>query len=409
MAATKTFEYEVRDLVGDTVKGKLAAPDQTALVRQLRSMGYIPTSVREVGKGANKDISLFGGKKKKKIKVKDLAVMCRQMSTMIGAGLPLLTTLAVLAEQTEMPVLQEALRTVSKDVEGGESLSGAMGKQPGVFPTLLVNLCHAGEMGGFLDKSLTRVAGTFESEVALRGKVKAAMAYPVVVLLICLFATIGMLLFIVPVFEKMYADLGGTLPLPTRVLVELSSRMGIILPVMIIGAIAFKVTWKRIKDKPEVRLFVDTLKLKIPVFGRLFTKVAISRFTRNLGTMLASGVPILSALDVVAVSTGNAVLTIAIRDIQTGVRQGTSIAARMANHDVFPPMVINMISVGEDTGQMESMLDKIADSYDAEIEAMTEGLTAMLEPLLIVVLASIVGTMVIALYMPMFSIFNEIE
>ena len=181
------------------------------------------------------------------------------------------------------------------------------------------------------------------------------------------------------------------------------------MPLGIVLAVVGMTIWKKIKTKPEVRLKVDTLKLKIPVFGRLFTKVAISRFTRNLGTMLASGVPVLTALDVVSESTGNAVLTRAIRDIQTGVRQGASIAARMENHDIFPPMVVNLLSVGEDTGQMESMLDKIADSYDDEVAAMTEGLTAMLEPLLIVVLATIVGTMIIALYMPMFSIFNEIQ
>ena len=405
--ATRTFDYEVRDLVGDTVKGRLVAPDQQALVRQLRTMGYVPTSVREVGIGMNREIKILG--LGQKITMRDLAVMCRQLATMISAGLPLLTTLSVLAEQTETRPLQEALRRVSKDIQGGLSLSGAMAKQPKVFPVLLVNLCHAGEMGGFLDKSLTRVAATFEAEVTLRGKVKAAMVYPVVVLVICLLATVGMLLFIVPVFEKMYQDLGGTLPAPTRVLVALSDRMVWIVPAMIVAGVAGSVTWRRIKGRPEVRLFVDTMKLKVPVFGRLFTKVAISRFSRNLGTMLASGVPVLTALDVVSESTGNAVLTRAIRDIQAGVRQGASIADRMANHDLFPPMVVNMLRVGEDTGQMESMLDKIADSYDAEVEAMTEGLTAMLEPLLIVVLASIVGTMVIALYMPMFSIFNEIQ
>jgi type IV pilus assembly protein PilC len=407
VAASRTFDYEVRDLVGETTKGRLAAPDEEALIRQLRTMGYVPMSVREVGKGINRELALFGGGGK--IKMKDLAVMCRQLATMIGAGLPLLTTLSVLAEQTETRPLQDALRVVSKDIQGGLSLSGAMGKQPKVFPVLLVNLCHAGEMGGFLDKSLTRVAATFESEVQLRGKVKAAMVYPVVVLVICLFATIGMLLFIVPVFEKMYEDLGGTLPAPTRILVALSDRMIWIVPLGIALTVLGATVWKKIKTKPEVRLKVDTIKLKIPVFGRLFTKVAISRFSRNLGTMLASGVPVLTALDVVSESTGNAVLTKAIRDIQTGVRQGASIAARMENHEIFPPMVVNLLSVGEDTGQMESMLDKIADSYDDEVAAMTEGLTAMLEPLLIVVLAAIVGTMIIALYMPMFSIFNEIQ
>lgn len=407
MAATRTFDYEVRDTVGELVKGRLVAPDEPALVRQLRTMGYVPTSVREVGGGFNRELKLFGGGNK--IKLKDLAIMCRQLATMIGAGLPLLTTLSVLAEQTENPPLQTALRTVSKEIQGGSSLSGAMAKQPKVFPVLLINLSHAGEMGGFLDLSLTRVATTFETEVQLRSKVKAAMAYPVVVLIICLLATVAMLLFIVPVFEAMYADLGGTLPLPTRVLVAVSNRMWWITPLLIVIIVGGTVLRRKVKDRPDVRFAVDTIKLKLPVFGRLFSKVAIGRFTRNLGTMLASGVPVLTALEVVAESTGNAVLTKAIRHIQTGVRQGSSIADRMADHELFPPMVVNMMRVGEDTGQLEAMLDKIADSYDADVETMTEGLTAMLEPILIVVLATIVGTMIIALYLPMFSIFNEIQ
>jgi type IV pilus assembly protein PilC len=404
--STKTFDYAVRDRTGDIVKGRLVAPDEQTLVRQLREMGYVPTSVREAGTGLRRDITIkgFGDR----VTLKDLAIMCRQMATMVGAGLPLLRTLAVLVEQTDKRPLQEALTRLNRDILSGSSLALSMAKQPKVFPSLLINLVQAGELGGFLDTSLVRVAGTFEAEVELRSKIKAAMVYPVVVLVICLLAAIGMLIFIVPVFEKMYSDLGGRLPAPTRALVAVSHQMGWIAPALLLLTVGGVVVWRRIKHRPDVRLAVDQLKLKIPVFGTLFRKVAISRFARNFGTMIGAGVPVLSALDVVSDATGNAVVTKALHDVQAGVRQGTSIADRLSQHELFPPMVVNLLRVGEDTGQMEAMLDKVADFYDAEVAAMTEGLTAMLEPLLIVVLATVVGSMIIALYLPMFLIFNEI-
>lgn len=404
--AIKTFEYSVRDAAGDSVKGRLAAPDEDALIRQLRGMGYVPLAVHEVGKGINRDVKLPG--MGERISLKDLTLMCRQLATMVGAGLPLLRTLTVLAEQTEKAPLRKALTQVARDIQGGLSLSAAMGLQPDVFPVLLVKLCEAGELGGFLDRSLVRVASTFETELDLRRKVKSALMYPLVVILICIVAAIGMLVFIVPVFEKMYTDLGGQLPLPTRILVYLSNRMYWMLPLLAVLVAIALFFWRQIKDQPDMRLRIDGLKLRAPVFGVLLTKVAVSRFARNLGTMLGSGVPVLSALDVVAAATGNAVLTKAVHEIADGVRIGTSVADGLDKQPLFPAMVSNMVRVGEDTGQMESMLDKVADFYDAEVAAMTDGLTALLEPLIIVLLASIVGTMVIALYMPMFSIFNEI-
>jgi len=405
-AAAKTFDYAVRDGDGKAVHGRLAATDQAALVRQLRGMGFVPTSVHEVGKGLHRDVNILG--LGERVTLKDLTLMCRQLATMVGAGLPLLRTLSVLAEQTEKKPLQEALIKVSRDIQGGLSLSAAMELQPEAFPTLLIKLVAAGELGGFLDKSLVRVASTFETELELRSKVKSALMYPIVVLVICLLASVAMLLFIVPVFEKMYTDLGGQLPLPTRVLVMISDRMWWITPLMAVLAVTSFVGWRQVKGRPEVRLKVDGLKLRLPVFGTLFKKTAISRFARNLATMLGSGVPVLNALDVVSAATGNAVLTRAIHEVQATVRDGGSIADGLERQAHFPPMVVNMIRVGEDTGQMEPMLDKVADFYDAEVKAMTEGLTAMLEPLLIVLLATIVGSMIVALYLPMFSIFNEI-
>jgi type IV pilus assembly protein PilC len=405
--ATRTFDYAVRDQAGAPVRGRLVAPDEQSLVRQLRSMGYVPTEVKEVGKGFNRDIQIAG--LGEKVTLKDLAVMCRQLATMVSAGLPLLKALSTLVDQTEKRPMKEALTKVAREIQSGASLSGAMAKQPKIFPALLVNLTKAGETSGFLDRALLRVASTYENEVALRSKIKAAMMYPIVVLILCVVSAAAMLIFIVPVFEKMCTSLGGKLPLPTHILVVLSDQMKWLAPLGIAAGIGGRIVWKRIKDKPPVRLVADRWKLKIPVFGKLFSKVAISRFTRNFGTMLGAGVPALGALDVVADVTGNAVLTNAIRDVQAGVRQGHSIGERMSQHDIFPAMVVNMVQVGEDSGQMETMLDKVADFYDDEVENMTEGLTAMLEPLLIVVLASVVGSMIIALYMPMFSIFNNIK
>jgi type IV pilus assembly protein PilC len=294
-------------------------------------------------------------------------------------------------------------------VETGLALSNAMAKHPNVFPPLMVNLTRAGEVGGFLDTVLLQVAANYEAEVKLRSKIKSAMTYPVVVLIMAVLAVTGMLLFIVPVFAGMFAELGATLPAPTRVLVFLSEKMKFLAPLGLVGFIVFLFVWKRVKHKDAVRNTLDPLKLKIPVFGGLFQKVALTRFCRNLGTMLKAGVPILQALDIVADTTGNVVLAHATRDVQESVRRGETLAGPLASHPVFPPMVVQMLSVGEDTGALDTMLGKIAEFYDAEVEATTESLTALLEPLMIAFLGGIVGSMIIALYMPIFKIFDLVE
>jgi len=407
MAATLTYEYSVRDRSGKIVSGKLEAESQAAVATKLKSMGYAPVSINESKAGMKKEISIpgFG----KKVKLKDLAVMSRQFATMINAGLSMLRSLTILAEQTENKELRRVLGEVGKDVETGLALSNAMAKHPNVFPPLMVNLTRAGEVGGFLDTVLLQVAANYEAEVKLRSKIKSAMTYPVVVLIMAVLAVTGMLLFIVPVFAGMFAELGATLPAPTRVLVFLSEKMKILAPLGLVGFIAFLFVWKRVKHKDGVRNTLDPLKLKIPVFGGLFQKVALTRFCRNLGTMLKAGVPILQALDIVADTTGNVVLAHATRDVQESVRRGETLAGPLANHSVFPPMVVQMLSVGEDTGALDTMLGKIAEFYDAEVEATTESLTALLEPLMIAFLGGIVGSMIIALYMPIFKIFDLIK
>lgn len=407
MAATATFEYQVRDRTGKLSKGKLQAESQAAVASKLKQMGYAPISITQANAGMKTEIKIpgLGGK----VGLKDLAVMSRQFATMINSGLSLLRSLTILEEQTENKALAKILGEVRADVESGLSLSGAMGKHDKVFPSLMINMCRAGEVGGFLDETLLQIAANYEAEVKLRGKVKSAMTYPVVVFVIAILAMVGMLLFIVPTFSAMFASLGGTLPAPTRFLVFLSHLLKNWLPVLIFLFIAFVVFWKKFGRHPRVRNVIDPLKLKMPVFGPLFQKLAIARFTRNLGTMVHSGVPILQSLDIVADTTGNVVVARAIRDVQDSVRQGESLARPLENHPVFPPMVVQMMSVGEDTGALDTMLHKISQFYDEEVEATTEALTSLIEPLMIVVVGSMIGGMIIALYMPIFKVFDLIK
>ena len=405
--ATSTFEYSVRDRAGKIVKGRLEADSKTAVVARLRQMGYAPVSIEQANTGMRREITL--PKLGAKVKLKDLAVMSRQFATMIDSGLSLLRSLDILATQTENKELAKVLALVRGEVEAGVALSTALAKHPRIFPPLMVNMCRAGEVGGFLDTVLLQIAENYESEVKLRGKIKSAMTYPVVVLIMALLAVTGMLLFIVPIFARMFEGLGGTLPAPTRLLMFLSGVLRTTAPVLVVGLVALGVVWRRIKDDDRVRGVVDPLKLKAPVFGGLAQKIALSRFARNLGTMMQSGVPILQSLDIVADTTGNMVLARAIRDVQDSVRRGEALTEPLPQHAVFPPMVVQMMAVGESTGALDTMLMKISDFYDQEVEATTESLTALIEPLMIAVLGSVVGGMIIAMYMPIFKIFDLIK
>ena len=408
MAATTSFEYAVRDRAGKVVKGRIEANNQAAVANRLRTMGMAPISITEVQvSGLKKEISIPG--LTDRIKLKDLAIMARQLATMINSGLTLLRALAILADQTENQALAKIVAQVRNDVETGSSLSVALGKHPDTFPPLMVNMIKAGEVGGFLDQVLVSVANNFEAEVKLKSKIKSAMTYPVVVFVIAILATVGMLLFIVPIFAGMFADLGGELPFLTQILVTLSDLVRYTAIPFVVVLIVFSVWWGKNKNNQKVREKVDPLKLKAPVFGALTQKIAISRFTRNFGTMIRAGVPILQALDIVAATSGNYVVEQAVRAVQESVRKGQSLTGPLSQHPVFPPMVVQMMAVGEDTGALDSMLEKISQFYDDEVEATTEALTSLIEPLMIAFLGGIVGFMVIGLYMPIFSIFDLIE
>jgi type IV pilus assembly protein PilC len=410
MAGAVAYAYKGRDGAGKVVKGKVDASSEGAVITRLRTMGVQPISISEAGAGTGlqREVSI-PGLGDRAVKMKDIAVMSRQMATMIGSGLSLLRTLTILADQVENKRLAKIMAEVRDDVETGVSFSDAVGKHDKDFPPLMINMIKAGETGGFLDKALESTAENFEKEVALRSTIKSAMTYPVVVLVMSLVAVVIMLLFIVPIFQDMFTNLGGQLPLPTMMLVYASRAMPYVVPAGIVVGIAFSIWWRTNKNSVKVRAFLDPLKLKLPVFGALFRKIAIARFSRNFSNMIGAGVPILTALRIVGEVSGNYVLEEALVKVAESVRQGESIAGPLTESGVFPSMVTQMISVGEDSGSLQTMLEKVADFYDQEVKSTTESLTALIEPLLIAFLGVVVGGMIVALYLPIFQITSLIK
>ena len=402
-----SFAYRVRTKEGRILEGKMEADGEGAVATRLRGQGMVPIQITKDAKVSMKmELNILP----KRVKLKDLAIFSRQFATMINSGLSLMRTLNILAEQTENPKLAEAITGLRDDVEKGSSLSASMSKHPKVFSKLYISMVKAGETGGQLDIVLNKVADGLEADYKLRQKVKSAMTYPIAVAGIAGALIVVMLVFIVPTFAGMFDGLGGTLPLPTQILMTMSQKSKIIIPLFIFIAIAGAITHKRLKkSSPDYRLRFDKLKLKIPIFGDLFQKIALSRFTRTLALLLRAGVPVLQALEIVGDTTGNEVLLRSATDVRDSVRKGESMASPLERHGVFPPMVVQMIHVGEDTGALDEMLDKISDFYDQEVESTTESLTSLIEPLMIAVLGGIVGAMVIALYMPMFKIFDLIK
>jgi type IV pilus assembly protein PilC len=400
-----TFDYKVRNQSGQLVTGQLIGDNESLVVRKLREQGLTPIEVKKHTEGLQMEITLRPGH----VKLKDLAVFCRQFATMVNSGLPILRALAILAEQTDSKALEKVLTTVRIDVERGSSLSGAMAKHPKAFNDLFISMVKAGETGGVLDTVLLQLADTIENEVELRRKIKSAMTYPVVVVCLVLLILSAMLLFVVPQFNSIYASLGAQLPLPTRILLAASnitrSKAWLVILLAIGGVVAFN----RFKKTPRGRQEVDRLKLKAPVFGALFHKVALARMASTFGMLLRAGVPILQALEIVKDTVNNKVVGGALEDVKLSVREGETIAHPLAKHAVFPPMVVQMLSVGEETGAVDTMLGKVADFYNSEVEAAVEALTSLIEPLLIAVIGGCVGAAVIALYMPMFDVINKIK
>jgi type IV pilus assembly protein PilC len=402
-----TYAYKVRDRDGKMAAGSMEAESEEAVVGRLRQLGYAPISIEpEKGAGLKTEVKLPGTGR---VKLKDLAVFSRQFATMINSGLSLLRSLTILGEQTSNRRLGEVIIQVRAEVEKGTSLSAALARHPKVFNRLYISMVRAGEIGGFLDQVLVKVAETFEKEVELRGKIRSAMTYPVVVSIMVVGIVSAMLIFIVPTFENLYSSLGGTLPLPTRMLMGASNILRRFFPVVVLAVVALVFLFRRWKATDSGRYQWDKFKLKVKVFGPLFHKSALSRFSRTLSTLIRSGVPILQALEIVGETVNNMVISRAVRDVQDSVREGESLATPLAKHATFPAMVVQMMAVGEETGALDTMLSKVADFYDQEVEAAVASLTSMIEPILIAVMGAAVGGMVIALYMPLFNIINLVQ
>lgn len=394
-----TFAYKVRDRSGKVISGAIEAESAQAVASKLRSMGYIVLEIAEKKEGLT-----FSFGFRKKVKLKDLTVFSRQFATMINSGVSITRALAILAEQTQNPTLAEVIKQLRKDVEAGLSLSEALAKQSKIFPPIFINMVRAGEAGGVLDEVLQRLAEHFERDAAIKGRVKSALTYPVAVLMFSLLIATAMIVFIVPTFMNMFESLGGDLPAATQMLVNLSNFIRGRWYLIIGTIIGLVYAYRAINRTERGKFILDSIKLKMPILGNLIKKMSISKFSRTFSTLVASGVPILQALDIVADTAGNEVVAKAIREARASIKEGESISKPLSKTTVFPPMVVQMISVGEETGALDTMLKKIADFYDEEVSATVDSLTSLLEPILMIFLGLIIGGIVISLYLPMFSI-----
>jgi type IV pilus assembly protein PilC len=403
-----TFVYRVRDKGGRLLEGSLEADNTGLVATRLREMGYYPISIEaKPSSGLQTEIHIPGFAKR--VKPREIAVFARQFATMINAGLTMLRALNILAEQTSNPVLAKAVDSVRTDVQVGASLSQALSRHPKIFSRLFVSMVRAGETAGVLDQVLVQLATTLERQAALRSKVRSAAAYPVAVLCLVSAIATAMLIFVVPMFKSMYKQVGGKLPAPTQLLITVSHVFGSYFPFLVVFAVLLVVGMRRAVRTPRGRLYFDTLKLRTPIFGRVVHKTALSRFAHTLSVLLRSGVPILESLEITSDTVNNAVMAEAIKDAQVGVRSGETVSRPLSAHATFPAMVTQMMAVGEETGALDEMLAKVASFYDQEVETLVDGLTSLIEPLLIVIMGALVGGMVICLYLPMFNIINAIK
>lgn len=383
---------------GRKLKGELEAADERIALSQLKRRNLTVKKLKPKPKDIFENVSWL----QPKVRSKDMVVFTRQFSTMIDAGLPLVQGLTILAEQSENKTFKTILKEITKDVEGGSTLAEAMKKHPKVFDELFVNLVAAGEMGGILDTILRRLADYIEKAEKLKSRIKGAMTYPLVVVAIAIIVIAVILIFVIPVFEDMFAGFGAALPAPTQLVVNMSRFIkGNVIFIFIGLAIAI-VALKQYRNSKQGRRSTDALLLKVPIFGELLRKVAVARFTRTLGTMIQSGVPILDSLEIVAKTSGNVILEEIIYEVRGSIAEGQTISEPLSESDIFPGMVVQMISVGEATGALDTMLGKIADFYDDEVDAAVEALTSMLEPLLMLFLGGSIGGLVIAMYLPIF-------
>ena len=401
-----TFAYTGRSRAGQTITGEFMADSMDAAVSALRRDQILVTKinpVKEAGEPAR-----VKKPRAKSVKAKDLAVFTRQFSVMIGAGLPLVQCLDILGTQAEDKNFGEVILATRADVEGGASLADAMKKHPKTFDSLFTNMIAAGEAGGILDAILKRLATYIEKAVKLKGQVKSAMVYPIAVIVIATLVVGAILWKVIPTFAQLFAGLGADLPLPTRIVIALSNGLVRYMPFIMVGCVASFFAFRWYYGTVGGRMVIDRIVLKMPVLGNLMRKIAVARFCRTLSTLLASGVSILEALDITARTAGNAVVEEGILTTRKSIERGETIAAPLKQTEVFPPMVVQMIGVGEATGALDTMLGKIADFYEEEVDVAVAGLLTLLEPLMIALLGGIVGGIVIAMYLPIFSLINQL-
>ncbi len=398
------FQYTARTLKGDLVNDKIDLPSRDDVIAHLRKNRMVVVQVRAAPREFKLSFKLGGG-----VKTRDIVVMTRQFATMINAGLPLVQALDILAQQTENKILADITRQVVYDVESGHTLADALRKHPRAFSDLYVNMVAAGEAGGILDTILVRLAQFLEKNDAIVRKVKGAMVYPAVILSVAVIAISVLLIFVIPTFQNMFASVNLELPLPTRIVIGLSNLLKNYWWALLasIGVIVFGIN--RYYQTAPGRLQIDGLLLRLPVLGDVLRKSAVSRFTRTLGTLISSGVSILDGLEITARTAGNMVIHNAVMESRASIAGGETIAQPLAKSKVFPPMVISMIAVGEQTGGMDEMLSKIADFYDDEVDAAVGTLLSLMEPIMIVVLGVIVGGMVVAMYLPIFDMVNAVQ
>jgi type IV pilus assembly protein PilC len=399
------YQWVGKNRKDEVQKGEIEAVSEEAVKAQLTRQRITPSKVKKKSKDLFENVAFL----QPKVKQRDVILFARQFSTMIDAGLPIIQCLDILYSQQANATFKRMLKEIKESVEGGATLAEALKKFPKQFDNLFVNMIAAGEAGGILDAILRRLAAYMEKAAKLKAQVKGAMTYPVVTLIIAVLVLAVILVFVIPVFEEMFADFGGELPMPTQIVVAMSDMVKSKIIYIIVGLVFFIIAFKKFYGTEKGREFVDKMLLKVPVFGDLLRKVAVAKFTRTMGTMLASGVAILEALDIVAKTAGNKTVEKAVYNVRKGISEGRTMADPLAQSGVFPSMVCQMISVGESTGALDAMLEKIADFYDEEVDQAVENLTALIEPFMLVFLGVTIGGLVIAMYLPIFKMAGAIS
>lgn len=400
----KTFAYKAKDRNGEVLMGSILAENESAVAIHIREKGYFITQIRE-----ESGVSLFSAfiDNLRSISLKEISIVCRLFATMIDAGLPLVSSLNVLIEQTDNPRIKKALQDVYKKVKEGETLSRSLGDHPTIFPNLMINMVEAGEVGGVLDTVLNRLANHFEKEHKMNEKIKSAMTYPAVVSVMAVLSVVFILTFVLPTFVQMFDNMKMELPLLTRILLAISSVLRNYAPIFIVlaaaGAYGLKIAYQR----EQARQIVDALALKIPVIGMLSRKVGIARFSRTLSTLLHGGVPIITALEVVQKTIGNHSMMKALGQAKSGIKEGMGLASTLAQSKAFTPMVVQMVSIGEESGALDKMLEKIADFYESDVDDIVTRLSSIIEPIIIGVLGVIIGLIIIAIMVPLFDVMTK--